>query len=137
MVSEHKQSIFSSNTDTLYRKCRDIIGRARLKLRLCYSYSICSNAENKPADCSCKYTKQGSFDSSVKEIRFAATELCSEDNKRAPDSHLTIVIMERLKAHLSCNLKYTQDSKFGGLDSSRDQDQSLSSLSHQFQQRPE
>lgn len=94
--------------------------------------------KNKPADCSCKYTKQGSFDSSVKEIWFAATELCSEDNKKkAPDSHLTTVITERLKAHLFCNLKYTEDSKFGGLDSPRDQHQSLPSLSHQFQERPE
>lgn len=83
-------------------------------------------------DCSCKNTKQGNFHSSVKKKSVCCHPTFHLDSKRAPDSHLTTVIMEQLKGHLSCNLTHAEDSKFGRLHSSRDQEQSLSSLSHPF-----
>lgn len=65
--------------------------------------------KTKQPDCSCKNTKQGSFHSSVKKNQ--NTTVCCHptlhlDSKRAPDSHLTMIIMEQLKGHLFCNLTH-------------------------------
>lgn len=127
----------SKHTYILEKRHKHIL-RFRLKLSLCYYYNICNNAEKrKTADSSCKNIKQGSFHSSVKKKSVCCHPTLHLDSKRAPDSHLTMVIMQQLKGHLFCNLTHTEDSKFGRLDSSRDQEESPPSVSHQFKQRQE